>query len=77
MDPVALDAQQACLVAGLHTVSVVVVQAVLTPSVHVDLAVQALHGSLPEVEKVVPATHWGETEPQQYFANVAFNPPSL
>ena len=40
---------------ALHTVSVVVVQAVLTPAVHVEA--QAVHGVLPEVEKVLPASH--------------------
>ena len=36
--------------------SVVVVQAVLTPWVHVEAAAQVVHGVLPEVEKCVP-TH--------------------
>ena len=29
----------------------------MTPAVHVELAVHALHGVLPEAEKDVPATH--------------------
>ena len=33
------------------------VQAVLTPAVHVEASAQAVHGALPEVEKSVPATH--------------------
>ena len=33
------------------------VQAVLTPAVHVASAVHALHGVLPEAEKDVPSTH--------------------
>ena len=43
----------------LHTVSVVVVQAVLTPIwPHVDSpSAQAVHGVLPEVENVLPASH--------------------
>ena len=40
-----------------HTVFVVVVQAVLTPAVHVAAAAHVVHGVLPEVEKDVPATH--------------------
>ena len=40
---------------GLHTVSVVSVQAVLTPAVHVEL--HASHGVLPEAENVELATH--------------------
>ena len=42
---------------ALHTESVVVVQAVLTPVVHVEAAAQVVHGMLPDVEKDVPATH--------------------
>ena len=43
----------------LHTVSVVVVQAVLTPIwPHVDSpSAQVVHGVLPEVENVLPASH--------------------
>ena len=37
--------------------SVVLVQAVLTPVVHVASAIHAAHGVLPEAEKAVPATH--------------------
>ena len=33
------------------------VQAVLTPAVHVASAIHAAHGVLPEAEKDVPATH--------------------
>ena len=40
-----------------HTVFFVVVQAVLTPAVHVEAAAHVVHGVLPEVEKDVPATH--------------------
>ena len=45
------------MVLTLHTVSVVVVQAVLTPRVHVEAAVQVVHGALPQVEKVLSASH--------------------
>ena len=41
----------------LHTVSVVVMQAVLTPVAHEEAAAQVVHGALPEAENVVPATH--------------------
>ena len=41
----------------LHTVFFVVVQVVLTPAVHVALAAHIVHGVLPEVEKVLPASH--------------------
>ena len=40
-----------------HTVSAVLVQAVLTPAVHVESAVHTVHGAFPEVEKVLPAAH--------------------
>ena len=40
-----------------HTMSAVLVQAVLTPAVHVASAAHVLHGAFPEAEKVVPATH--------------------
>ena len=42
---------------ALHTMSVVAVQAVLTPAGHVASAAHVLHGAFPEAEKVVPATH--------------------
>ena len=43
---------------GLHTVSVVTVQAVLTPAVHVASAAHVLHpGAFPEAENV-PAAHY-------------------
>ena len=49
------------MVLTLHTVSTVVVQAVLTPAVHVEAAAQVVHGVrhgvLPDVEKVLPASH--------------------
>ena len=41
----------------VHTVSAVLVQAVLTPAVHVASAVHVVHGAFPEAEKDVPATH--------------------
>ena len=41
----------------LHVVSVVVVQMVLTPVVHVEPAAHVLHGVYPKLEKVVPAAH--------------------
>ena len=40
----------------MHTVSVVAVQAVFTPLVHVGAAAHATHGAMP-AEKVVPAAH--------------------
>jgi hypothetical protein len=40
-----------------HTVSDVLVQAVLTPAVHVASAAHTVHGAFPEVEKVLPSTH--------------------
>ena len=47
----------------LHTVSIVLVQTVLTPWVHVATAApfwpQWVHGALPEAEKVAPVTHAG------------------
>ena len=43
----------------LHTVSTVVVQAVLTPAVHVEAAAQVVQGALPEFEKVLSASHGG------------------
>ena len=45
--------------AAAHTVSVVVVQAVSTPSAppHVASAAQLIHGAYPDVENVEPATH--------------------
>ena len=46
----------------LHTVSVVVVQDVLTPAPQVDPAEHIVHGSLPETEKDAPPTH-GATTP--------------
>ena len=42
---------------AVHTMSVVAVQAVLTPTVHVESAVHAAQGALPEAEKVLPAAH--------------------
>ena len=42
---------------GLHSVSVVLLQAVLTPAVHVAPAAQAVHGAIPEAENDVPAAH--------------------
>ena len=36
---------------------VVVVQALLTPAVHVEWAAHVWHGVYPEAEKVVPAAH--------------------
>ena len=43
---------------SLHTVSDVLVQAILTPSSpHAVAAVQFLHGALPESENVVPMVH--------------------
>ena len=45
------------LILTLHTVSDVVVQAVLTPAVHVASAAHNVHGVLPEVEKATPAAH--------------------
>ena len=41
----------------LQIVSDDVVQAVLTPAVHVASAAHASHGALPDPENVVPATH--------------------
>ena len=42
----------------MHTVSVVVLQAVLTtPAVHVEASAQVVHGVMPEVEKLLPASH--------------------
>ena len=43
----------------LHAVSVVVVQAVLIPAVHTvgEATAQVVHGVLPEVEKLLPASH--------------------
>ena len=43
--------------AALHTKSVVVVQAVLTPAAHVEASAQVVHGALPEAENVLPASH--------------------
>ena len=40
-----------------HTMSVVAVQAVFTPPVHVEAAAHAAHGALPEAENAMPATH--------------------
>jgi hypothetical protein len=42
---------------AVHAVSVVVVQVVLTPAAHVEGSAQAVHGVLPEVENVFPASH--------------------
>ena len=42
---------------ALHTMSVVAVQAFLTPDGHVESAVHAAQGALPEAEKVLPAAH--------------------
>ena len=41
----------------LHVVSVVSVQAVLTPAVHLESVAHDLHGAFPESEKDVPAAH--------------------
>ena len=40
-----------------HSVSAVLVQAVLTPAAHVAAVAHIVHGALPEEEKVVPAAH--------------------
>ena len=40
-----------------HTMSVVAVQAVFTPPVHVEAAAHAAHGALPEAENAMPAPH--------------------
>jgi hypothetical protein len=42
---------------ALHTMFVVAVQAFLTPDRHVESAVHAAQGALPEAEKVLPAAH--------------------
>jgi len=42
---------------GLHTVSVVLVQAVFTPAAHVESAAHVVQGAVPKAEKVVPAAH--------------------
>ena len=41
----------------LHAVFFAAVQAVFTPAVHVEASAQAVHGALPDVEKVLPASH--------------------
>ena len=43
---------------SLHTISVVVVQAVFTPVVHVALAVQFVHRAVPVLDHVEPSVHW-------------------
>ena len=57
-----------------HTVSVVLVQAVLTPAVHVESAVQVLHEPFPETEKVVPAVHGRHALSAEIVAGVKPSP---
>ena len=49
------DAATGATGAALHTVSVVVVQVVLTPFVHVSTAAHALQGAVPAADQVAPA----------------------
>ena len=45
------------MLAALHTVSAVTLQAVFTPAVHVAVAAHVVHGDVPDADQVVPATH--------------------
>ena len=57
-----------------HTVSAVLVQAVLTPAVHVASAAHVLHGAFPEAEKVVPAVHGRHALSAEIVAGVKPSP---
>ena len=57
-----------------HTVSAVLVQAVLTPAMHVESAVHVLHGAFPEAEKVVPAVHGRHALSAEIVAGVKPSP---
>ena len=57
VSPSRLHVAQSATTQLLHTVSVVLVQAVFTPVLHVSLAAHVLHGVIPEEENVLPASH--------------------
>jgi hypothetical protein len=57
-----------------HTVSDVLVQAVLTPAVHVASAAHTVHGALPEVEKVEPVVHGRHALSAEIVAGVKPSP---
>ena len=57
----------------MHTVSVVAVQAVFTPLVHVEAAAHATHGAMP-AEKVVPAAHATRHTVSAVFVQAVFTP---
>ena len=56
VEPIPAGAGAGAEAATWHTVSVVLVQAVFTPAVHVEEAAHVEHGAVPAVENVDPAT---------------------